>query len=154
MELQRAAPLVNTGVRICIGCGSSRISITGESMRCRECGAGYERADMPKLRFRPGDIVRVVNGEDAEEPHMEDGEAVYTVKKINQDDGGAMRYLLESASSPIMIDYVEGPATYLERVGRKWGQAASAAEGAAAGMPYVPAWTPGPHPTAVSSAYE
>lgn len=134
VELQSAAPLVNTGVRICIGCGSSRISIAGESMRCRECGAGYERADMPQLRFRPGDIVRVVNGEDVEESGAGGGEAVYTVKKINQDDGGAMRYMLESASSPIMIDYVEGPATYLERVGRKWGQAAAAA-GAAAGMP-------------------
>ena len=78
--------------------------------------------------------MRVVNGEDVEESGAGGGEAVYTVKKINQDDGGAMRYMLESASSPIMIDYVEGPATYLERVGRKWGQAAAAA-GAAAGMP-------------------
>lgn len=137
-NLQSTVPVVNTGVRICIECGSSRISITGKAMECRECGAGYGRADMPELRFRQGDIVRVVNGEDAEEPRGGSEEVVYTVKKINQGDDGSIRYLLESASSPIMIDYVEGPASYLERVGRKWGQAAGGALGegdASYGMP-------------------
>ena len=122
LGIQSAVPHVNTGVRICIGCGSSRISIAKESMSCKECGAAYERADMPEPRFRPGDVVRIVGNDDESRGGGNGGEAVYTVKKVNQADDGTMRYRLGSASSPIMIDYVEGPETYLERVGRKWGQ--------------------------------
>lgn len=106
-------------------------------MACKECGAVYGRADMPELRFRPGDVVRIVDADGEPEGGGgagEDGgeEKVYTVSKINQADDGTMRYMLRSASSAIMIDYVEGPETYLERVGRKWGQAGAAAADAGA----------------------
>ena len=119
----RPALLVNTRIRICIRCGSSRISISEESMRCKSCGAVYGRADMPPPRFRPGDTVRIVDADECGEGRSGGRDRVYTVEKVNQDSNGAMHYMLGSEGDPIMIDYEEGPESYLERVGRKWGQA-------------------------------
>lgn len=131
-----AAPLVNMGVRICIGCGSASMSIGDRAMRCLSCGAEYGRAEMPAMRFRPGDLVRIVDA-DADEASGGGGgggewDAVYTVERISQAGDGAVSYVLSSDEDPIMICYSEGPESCLERVGRKWGQAAQGgiAEGA------------------------
>lgn len=119
-----AAPLVNMGIRICIGCGSPSMSIGERSMRCLSCGSEYGRAEMPALRFRPGDLVRIVDGEEGEWDRQGEWDTVYTVERISQGGDGSMSYLLSSGADPIMIYYSEGPESRLERVGRKWGQAA------------------------------
>lgn len=121
-----AAPLVNMGIRICIGCGSPSMSIGERSMRCLSCGAEYGRAEMPALRFRPGDLVRIVDGDEDGGGGGVRGEwdTVYTVERISQAGDGAMSYLLSSGSDPLLIYYSEGPESRLERVGRQWGQAA------------------------------
>lgn len=118
-----AAPLVNMGIRICIECGSPSMSIGKRSMHCLSCGSEYGRAEMPALRFRPGDLVRIVDGEEDEEVGRGEWDTVYTVEKISQAGDGAMSYLLSSGADPFMIYYSEGPESRLERVGRKWGQA-------------------------------
>lgn len=127
-----AAPLVNMGIRICIGCGSPSMSIGEKSMRCLSCGAGYGRAKMPALRFRPGDLVRIVDGDEDEAERHGEWDTVYTVERLSQAGDGSMSYLLSSGADPLMIYYSEGPESRLERVGRKWGQAApgGATEGA------------------------
>lgn len=129
-----SAPLVNMGVRICIGCGSAHMSIGDRAMRCLSCGAEYGRADMPAMRFRPGDLVRIVDADAGDGASGGDGEwdTVYTVGRISQAGDGAVSYVLSSDGDPIMICYSEGPESRLERVGRKWGQAAQGgiAEGA------------------------
>lgn len=118
------APLVNMGIRICIGCGSPRMSIGVRALRCLSCGAEYGRAEMPALRFRPGDLVRIADAGEDEAAGGGEWDAVYTVEKISQAGDGAMSYLLSSGGDPIKIYYSEGAETCLERVGRKWGQAA------------------------------
>ena len=118
-----AAPLVNMGVRICIECGSARMSIGERDMRCLSCGSEYGRARMPALRFRPGDLVRIVDADEDGAAGGGEWDTLYTVESIGQADNGAVSYTLSAENDPIMICYSEGPESCLERVGRKWGQA-------------------------------
>lgn len=119
-----AAPLVNMGVRICIECGSARMSIGERAMRCLSCGSEYGRASIPALRFRPGDLVRIADADEDGEARAGEWDTLYTVESIGQADNGAVSYTLSAENDPIMICYSEGPESRLERVGRKWGQAA------------------------------
>ncbi len=106
------SPLVNPGIRICIDCGSSRVSLTHLCVQCRDCGAQHRRAAPHRLRFRRGDCVRMTDAAGADGDGM-----VYTVEGISKDRDGTIRYALTSPPRPIAPARAEGLESRLVQVG-------------------------------------
>lgn len=99
---------VNTRIRICVDCGSARISISESDVRCKSCGARHRRRDVSHLKFKPGDLVRIIDA-------GKDTGPTYKIEKVSQYSGG-IRYILRSKSSRITLSYIEGPESRLESV--------------------------------------
>ena len=95
-------------IKICDDCKSAEISITEDAILCKRCGAIYAREGIPRLRFQPGDMVRVVDS--GREPSM-----VYKIEKINQGPDGMMHYIMKCDSTPIILMYDEGSEHILEK---------------------------------------
>lgn len=108
MNRLRGDSPVNTRIKICIDCGSARISITEKSVKCKSCGASHRRKETYGLKFQPGDLVRIIDSDKG-------ADMVYKIERIRQDPEGVAHYVLKSKSSPITIFYNENSESGLEK---------------------------------------
>ena len=100
---------VNQHIKICVDCGSTKISISEKMIKCKDCGISRRRKNtITNLKFQPGDMVRIVDSEKGTK-------LVYKIEKINQDHEGTIHYMLKSKSSPITLFYHENSESYLEK---------------------------------------
>ena len=100
---------VNTKIKICIDCGSTKISITEKLIKCKNCGASHKRKEFSHYKFQPGDLVRIIDADKG-------ANLIYKIEKINQDYDGTIHYILKSKSNPITLFYTENMGSHLEKV--------------------------------------
>ncbi len=100
---------VNQYIKICVECGSTRISISEKTVNCKECGMSHRRKNIiPHLKFQPSDLVRIIDS-------SKNSELVYKIEKVNQDSEGVIHYILKSKSSKITLFYHENSDSHLEK---------------------------------------
>jgi len=100
---------VNQYIKICVECGSTKISISEKTVNCKDCGVSHKRKNIiPNLKFRPSDLVRIIDS-------GKNSELVYKIEKINQDSEGVIHYVLKSKSSKITLFYHENSESHLEK---------------------------------------
>ena len=102
---------VNTRIKICIDCGSTKISIDEKAIKCKNCGASHKRREISSFKFQPGDMVRIIDSDRG-------ANLIYKIEKINQDADGRIHYILKSKSSPITLFYTENSESHLEKAGK------------------------------------
>lgn len=107
LERNRKTPM-DSRIMICSDCGSPEISITEDSIRCKRCGWEDSLESVPRLRFLPGEMVRVVDA-------GSDSGPTYKIEKVNQGADGVMRYIMKCESTPITLMYSEDSGSRLER---------------------------------------
>lgn len=100
---------VNTRIKICIDCGSAKISINEKTVKCKNCGQSHKRVEAFSFRFKPGDLVRITDPDKG-------NDLIYKIEKINQDPDGATHYVLKSKSSPITLFYSTSSESDLEKI--------------------------------------
>ena len=100
---------VNTKIKICIDCGSTKISINEKIIKCKTCGASHKRKEFSHFKFQPGDLVRIIDSDKG-------ANLIYKIEKINQDLDGTIHYILKTKSNPITLFYTENKDSYLEKV--------------------------------------
>jgi hypothetical protein len=107
--LKRNASSINTKVRICVECGSMRVSMTEKNIKCLECGKRKSfKKTLSLSTFKKGDHVRIID--------VENLETVYKIKKMKKSEDGTQLYLLKSDSSDISLLYYESSDSHLEKV--------------------------------------
>lgn len=102
---------VNTKIKICIDCGSTKISINEKIIKCKSCGASHKRKEITHHKFQPGDLVKIIDTDKG-------ANLIYKIEKINQDGDGTVHYVLKSKSSPITLFYNENSESHLEKVNK------------------------------------
>ena len=107
MSKLRGTP-VNTKIKICIDCGSTKISINENVIKCKNCGTTHKRKELSNFKFQPGDLVRIIDSDKG-------ADLIYKIEKINQDSDGTIHYILKSKSSPITLFYSENSESHLEK---------------------------------------
>ena len=100
---------VDTKIKICVDCGSTKISITEKTITCKDCGTSHKRKEFAHFKFQPGDLVRIIDSDKG-------ANLIYKIEKINQDAEGVIHYILKSKSSPITLFYNENSDSHLEKV--------------------------------------
>ena len=100
---------INTRVRICVECGSMRISLTEKSIKCLACGKkkNFKKA-LTLSAFKKGDHVRIID--------VENSDTIYKIKKMKKSEEGTPLYLLKSDSRDISLLYYESSDSHLDKV--------------------------------------
>ena len=52
---------VNTKIKICIDCGSTKISVSEKIIKCKNCGITHKRKEITHYKFQPGDLVKIID---------------------------------------------------------------------------------------------
>ena len=100
---------INTRVRICVECGSMRVSLTEKSIKCLDCGKKKTfKKTLALSAFKKGDHVKIID--------VENSNTIYKIKKMKKSEEGTPLYLLKSDSSDISLLYYESPDSHLEKV--------------------------------------
>jgi len=100
---------INTRVRICVECGSMRVSLTEKSIKCLDCGKKKSFKKILALSaFKKGDHVKIID--------VENSNTIYKIKKMKQSEEGTPLYLLKSDSSNISLLFYESADSHLEKV--------------------------------------
>ena len=100
---------INTRVRICVECGSMRVSMTEKSIKCLDCGKKKSfKKTLVLSAFKKGDNVRIID--------VENSNTIYKIKKLKKSEEGTPLYLLKSDTSDISLLYYESADSYLEKV--------------------------------------
>jgi hypothetical protein len=107
--LKKKDSSINTRVRICVECGSMRVSLTEKSIKCLDCG---KKKSFKKIlafsAFKKGDHVKIID--------VENTDTIYKVKKMKKSEEGTPLYLLKSDSRNISLLYYESSDSHLEKV--------------------------------------
>ena len=107
--LKKKNSSINTRVRICVECGSMRVSITEKSIKCLECGKKKSfKKTLGLSAFKKGDYVKIVD--------VENSNTIYKIKKMKKSEEGTPLYLLKSDSSDISLLYYESSDSHLEKI--------------------------------------
>lgn len=101
---------VHKEIKICVDCGSTKISINGKHIACKECGSSHRFAkEHISFKFHPGDLVQIIDSDKG-------ASIIYKIAKISKDSDGIIHYTLKSKSSPITLFYHENSDSFLEKV--------------------------------------
>lgn len=101
---------VNTKVRICVECGSTRTTINEKKIECLDCGTTKKFVTKLKhdSRFKKGEMVKIVDSENSD--------TIYKIKKLKKSEEGTPLYLLKSDTADISLLYYEGADSHLEKI--------------------------------------
>ncbi len=101
---------VKTGIRICVECGSTLISMEKNKISCKDCGSQRRfKNELFKSKFKTGDAVRIIDSEN-------NSKLIFKIKKVKKSYDGLIYYLLKSESSDIALLYHENEESYLEKL--------------------------------------
>lgn len=108
-KLRSKEGYVASGIKICLKCGSTLVSINKKSIRCRQCGTIKKFTDgLFGTEFKLGDNVKIID--------LENKPFIYKIRKMYLSEDGIVRYILESKDSPIKLYYYENKQSHLEKV--------------------------------------
>jgi len=100
---------VNSGIRICVECGSILTSVNKKKIKCTQCGSSIKfKHEIFKPKFKAGTSVRIIDSEN-------DSNQIYKIKKVKKSHDGTILYLLKSNSKGITLLYNESEKSHLEK---------------------------------------
>ena len=97
---------VDPKVRICVECGSSRLSSYGKYISCKDCGV-IRHFRIKATRFYPGECVRILES---------NSDIIYRIKKIKKSKEGTVLYVLRSLEDNSELLYYEGVNSKMQKV--------------------------------------
>ena len=97
---------VDPKIRICVECGSSRLSSYGKYISCKDCGI-IRHFKVKTTRFSPGECIRILES---------NSDIIYRIKKIKKSKEGTILYVLRSLEDNSELLYYEGVDSKIQKV--------------------------------------